>query len=74
MLIMLVDGGWSDWEDWSECESGDGGIQIRLRSCDNPEPFNGGNDCQGNNFESRPCKLTFITSLYIKYKQSGLYK
>ena len=44
--IILVDGGFSDWDEWGACtaECG-GGDQTRLRRCDNPAPQYGGLDC-----------------------------
>ena len=53
-----VDGGWSDFGDWSKCsvDCGDG-VQTRSRSCNNPAPANGGAECQGQDTESRPCNM-----------------
>jgi len=50
-----IDGGWSDFGDWSECsaECG-GGTQERTRECNNPAP-EGGADCAGDASESRAC-------------------
>ncbi|KAL5268609.1 hypothetical protein ACHWQZ_G002453 [Mnemiopsis leidyi] len=51
-----VDGGYSDFGDWSECsaECG-GGTQTRSRTCTNPAPANGGLDCVGDSAETREC-------------------
>ena len=51
-----VDGGWSDFGDWSECsaECG-GGTQTRTRTCTNPAPANGGAGCEGDSTETRKC-------------------
>ena len=51
-----VDGGWSDFEDWSDCslECGEG-TRTRSRSCTNPAKSNGGADCVGNGEETEPC-------------------
>ena len=51
-----VDGGWSDFEDWSDCsaECG-GGTQTRTRTCSNPEPALGGADCEGESSEVQEC-------------------
>lgn len=47
-----VDGGWSEWSDWSECQNG---LKYRKRSCTNPAPSNGGKDCVGASEESQVC-------------------
>ena len=47
-----VDGGFSEWSEWSECANA---IQSRSRSCNNPAPANGGLDCNGELSESRKC-------------------
>ena len=54
--IPTVDGGWSDLGEWSVCsaECG-GGSQIRSRTCTNPSPANGGNECEGEDEELRRC-------------------
>merc|ERR1739845_269657 len=41
-----VNGGWGDWTEWDECPvSCGGGDHGRTRSCDNPAPQFGGDDC-----------------------------
>jgi len=50
--LTPVDGGWSNWSDWGACLSGS---QKRLRTCTNPSPSNGGNDCEGEFLEIRKC-------------------
>ncbi|XP_010781975.1 semaphorin-5A-like isoform X2 [Notothenia coriiceps] len=42
---------WSKWSEWSHCESN--GAQTRVRHCDVLFPT--GNQCSGNNSETRPC-------------------
>lgn len=43
-----VDGGYSDWSKFSECNASCGrGVKIRKRSCNSPKPMNGGKDCSG---------------------------
>ena len=53
---ISVDGGWTDYEDWSDCsaECG-GGTQTRSRTCTNPAPEHGGNKCEGEDKETRTC-------------------
>lgn len=51
-----VDGGFSDYSDWSLCSDDCNGIQYRARSCNSPAAVNGGQSCSGETGELRPCK------------------
>lgn len=57
--FATVDGGWSAWvTTGSECSVTCGrGSKIRIRSCSNPAPVNGGRNCPGAVYESTSCKL-----------------
>ena len=70
--VFPVDGGWSDYGEWSACtEECGGGEQTRERKCNNPAPENGGADCEGESVEARSCnedgcvgkRLKFLTKL-----------
>ena len=51
-----VDGNWSEFSAWSECSAPcGGGITERSRTCDNPPPSEGGNDCEGSAAEGKGC-------------------
>ena len=51
-----VDGGFNIWSVWTECSvTCGGGNQTRNRTCSNPEPQNGGNDCVGDLEETQAC-------------------
>lgn len=52
-----VDGGWSLWTTWSNCEGqcSSVGRTVRMRNCSNPQPSNNGVDCVGNQFEVKGC-------------------
>eukprot|EP01006_Ploeotia_vitrea_P028505 TRINITY_DN61182_c0_g1_i2.p1 TRINITY_DN61182_c0_g1~~TRINITY_DN61182_c0_g1_i2.p1 ORF type:complete len:763 (-),score=91.44 TRINITY_DN61182_c0_g1_i2:106-2394(-) len=42
-----VTGGWATWGSWATCTvTCGGGTQTRTRTCTNPTPANGGNECQ----------------------------
>ncbi|PVD36119.1 hypothetical protein C0Q70_03092 [Pomacea canaliculata] len=50
------DGGWSRWTPWSKCQNVGGDSMMeqclcRSRSCDNPQPINGGSPCIGASME-----------------------
>ena len=47
-----VNGSWSDWSSWGSC---DGTERSRSRTCDNPAPSNGGQECVGDNEETESC-------------------
>lgn len=60
MVPGRVDGGYSEWGDWDDCTvTCGGGDQFRQRSCTNPPPSGGGNNCLtlGLPFESQPCNV-----------------
>ena len=58
IYLIAVDGGFSDWDDWTPCtaECG-GGDQTRSRRCDSPAPQFGGLDCVGDFTECQRCNL-----------------
>ncbi|XP_062618604.1 SCO-spondin-like [Saccostrea cucullata] len=44
-----IDGMWGSWGSWGTCSTTcGGGNQNRTRTCTNPQPQHGGNDCVGN--------------------------
>lgn len=56
LVLLLVDGKWSKWSEWSACSVTCGiGIRSRIRTCDSPEPINGGKDCSGDSEELEEC-------------------
>eukprot|EP00795_Rhopilema_esculentum_P007448 gene7449-13212_t len=64
-----VHGGWTDWGTFSACSKSCGnGTTTRYRSCTNPAPSHGGNDCNwtiaGDN-ETRPCNTFHCSGVYL---------
>lgn len=57
-LLFVVNGNYTSWSIWKECSATcGGGIQERSRTCTNPKPQNGGQDCAalGPAAETRSC-------------------
>ena len=53
-----INGGWTVFTGWSGCSAKcGGGQQTRTRSCTNPNPANGGTECEGEAEESKKCNL-----------------
>ena len=64
---FAVDGGYSDYGDWSECTARcEGGTKTRTRTCTNPAPAHGGADCVGDSFEKRDCNTEKCVDLTIE--------
>ena len=56
LLNHLVDGGWSAWSSWTECNQTCGtGLSFRNRNCTSPQPRYDGYPCYGPEKESRIC-------------------
>ena len=56
--FFLVNGGLTNWTPFTSCSKSCGkGSQERTRTCTNPPPQHGGDDCVGGLKESRECKI-----------------
>lgn len=54
--FVLVDGAFTTYTNYSTCsKTCGGGVQVRLRSCTNPEPQFGGKNCTGTYKETKSC-------------------
>ena len=52
--FILVDGGYTEWSQWSLCENPCGGsIVNRTRNCTNPTPTADGKPCSGDSFQTK---------------------
>ncbi|WAR26354.1 HMCN1-like protein [Mya arenaria] len=57
-VFHIVHGGWSNWSAWSQCDvTCENGHVQRMRTCTNPAPAHGGDDCSGNGIEMLQCSL-----------------
>ena len=57
---LPVNGHWGGWQAWQPATGcPDSCTSVRTRTCDNPEPRNGGAECQGPDMDSK----TFISAL-----------
>lgn len=67
--LILVDGDWSNWSEWSSCfvTCGDG-TQSRDRTCTDPAPENGGSECLGEADDFQPCINTPCPGKIIEIK------
>ena len=53
---IVVDGGWSTWTSWGSCSQTCGtGSKAIMRSCINPVPANGGQQCSGEHAQYLAC-------------------
>ena len=46
LLIVVVNGGYGEWAQWTACsKTCGGGVVKRMRNCTSPPPQYGGKDC-----------------------------
>ena len=60
LFKTAIDGGYSEWSDWTECSVSCGrGTEERERQCNNPLPSGGGKDCEefGPATEIKQCQV-----------------
>ncbi|XP_047125711.1 uncharacterized protein LOC105849170 isoform X2 [Hydra vulgaris] len=68
-----VDGGYSNWTDWSICSRPCGeGVSISRRYCNNPVPALRGKDCNGSDVMIMPCYLQNCTPVQVDLTQRTL--
>lgn len=56
-----IDGGWSEWKEWSDCSrTCGGGVTYSERDCDNPQPQHRGRYCIGERKRVKLCNTNVI--------------
>jgi hypothetical protein len=68
ILNTEVDGEWADWTQWSVCSvTCEAGKKVRSRTCSNPSPAHGGQDCIGNKTEVKGCQKQLCPGIVHNY-------
>ncbi|KAM4808347.1 complement component C6 [Rhinophrynus dorsalis] len=55
---VAVDGAWSCWSSWSDCDASL--TRRRTRVCNNPSPRNGGKPCKGEQAQEGHCYISLF--------------
>ena len=64
LCVYLVDGKYGNWSEWTTCTKFcGGGLQRRMRICNNPPPFGTGKNCEGPSFQIQSCSNNFCEGL-----------
>ena len=78
--FLAVNGAWSAWSETTSCTvTCGGGTQDWSRTCTNPEPAHGGEDCNGELTQQTTCKelacpgIILWTRLKPSFAARGLY-
>ena len=64
LWTVAVHGGFGEWSPWGNCSATCEGQQQRQRLCNNPAPLNGGNDCVGQDTQTRACGQAHCPGLW----------
>ena len=67
-LPFTVDGGFTEWSEYSACNKTCGkGKKTRTRECTNPPPSGGGKNCKGKYSETKKCKVRSCKGMDSKH-------
>ena len=70
-----VHGGWTRWESYESCSrTCGGGMKYRSRSCSNPPPRYGGNDCEGLSSETLPCNQQICQGIIFSLSRLHMHQ
>ena len=65
--MYVVDGGWSNWSAGNCSKLCDHGTKEKTRSCSNPVPSCGGNNCIGETVETVECNTFHCIGMHMLY-------
>ena len=69
-FTYIVDGGWSDWKDISQCFGTCGeGVKVQSRSCSEPPMSCNGKHCNGSDLQLVACNVSSCCPGLLKYLQ-----
>lgn len=64
-----MNGGWSSWDLLSACSrTCGGGVRVKRRYCNNPEPQYGGNPCSGSDSMAEMCNVQACSTSQEQFK------
>ena len=64
--FTIVNGGFSNWNEWSICDRPCGkGLRTQRRYCNNPVPSLNGLACKGSDIMTVPCFMQSCTRTFI---------
>jgi len=67
---VAVNGGWSAWQNWQDCNASCGdGWMVRKRYCNNPPPAYNGEDCGKDNSEYGTCTVVCSGTVFLLRQQ-----
>jgi len=70
IVFTVVNGDWSEWSEWEECSvTCGGGNKTRNRTCTEPEPQYGGNNCTGHDTNYTSCNDYPCPSMYYSLQK-----
>lgn len=79
-FLPTVNGNWGPWSPWDTCTlTCGGGVQIRKRLCNDPEPKHGGKECVGDakdiqTCNNKSCPIGATTAVFFNlYEENVLY-
>ncbi|XP_053381979.1 A disintegrin and metalloproteinase with thrombospondin motifs gon-1-like [Mercenaria mercenaria] len=74
-FCILLDGGWSLWENWGLCTESCGvGVRTRSRSCTSPTPSLTGRSCVGDYTDVSTCNRTTCPQHIVAFTAYNIYR